>query len=49
MGILPSSQYGSVAVMPSVLDGSGESSQIFAYNSDSISPVSNFVGRTSLS
>ena len=48
MGILPSSQYGSVAVLPSVVDGSRISSQILAYNTASTSPVSNPVGGTSV-
>lgn len=35
MGILPSSQYGSVAVLPSVLSSSDPSSRVFAYTSGS--------------
>lgn len=35
MGILPSSQYGSVAVLPGVLSSSDSSSRVFAYTSGS--------------
>jgi len=35
MGILPSSQYGSVALMPGVLSSSDSSSRVFAYSSSS--------------
>ena len=48
MGMLPASQYGSVAVLPSTLDVLRSSSQIIAYNPKSSSPVSNFVGGTSV-
>ena len=33
MGILPSSQYGSVAVLPSVIDSSHSSNNVLAYSS----------------
>lgn len=49
IGVLPNSQYGSVAALASTLDPSRSPSQVIAYNSSSSSPVSNSVGGSSVS